>query len=37
MTLVRACWKEQQPGDLRNAFAVLYQKLKGPATPPANR
>lgn len=28
MTLLKACWKEQRQGDLRNAFAVLYQKLK---------
>lgn len=33
MTLVRVCWKEQQPGDLRNAFAVLYLKLKGQPAP----
>ncbi len=37
MTLLRACWREQQPGDLRNGFAVLYQKLKDQAGPAAER
>jgi hypothetical protein len=32
MTFLKSCWKEQRQGDLRNAFAVLYQKLKSQQT-----
>jgi len=31
MALLRSCWKEQRPGEMRNAFATLYLKLKYPA------
>jgi hypothetical protein len=31
MALLRSCWKEQRPGEMRNAFATLYLKLKYPS------
>ena len=33
MTLIKNCFAEQEPGELRNAFALLYQKLKQRSAP----